>query len=84
MIRGFPNGGTRHPEGVSPAKQGRTRGTETSKYPQEEKTTVIPRVVASESGAAQTGGVQARPGLKDGDIGSDEIEERSGKAGRRA
>ena len=42
---------------------GRTRGTETSKYPQEEKTTVIPQVAASERGAAQTGGVEAQPGL---------------------
>ena len=42
---------------------GLTRGTETSKYPQEEKTTVIPQVVASERGGAQTGGVKARPGL---------------------
>ena len=41
----------------------RTRGTETSKYPQEEKTTVIPQVVASERGGAQTGGVTACPGL---------------------
>ena len=41
----------------------RTWGTETSKYPQEKKTTVIPRVVASESGLAQTGRVEARPGL---------------------
>ena len=31
-----------------------TRGTETSKYPQEKKTKVIPRVVASEMGLAQT------------------------------
>ena len=31
-----------------------TGGTETSKYPEEEKTTVIPQVVASERGAAQT------------------------------
>ena len=31
-----------------------TRGTETSKYPEEKKTTVIPRVVASEIGEAQT------------------------------
>ena len=46
-----------------------TRGTETSKYPEEEKTTVIPRVAASESGAAQTGCVTARPGLKDSEIG---------------
>ena len=43
---------------------GRTRGTETSQYPQEEKITMIPRVVASESGRAQTGGVATRrPGL---------------------
>ena len=42
---------------------GRTRGTETSKYPQEEKTTVIPRVVASESGGAQTAAVEAAAGL---------------------
>ncbi len=31
-----------------------TRGTETSKYPEEEKTIVIPQVVASERGIAQT------------------------------
>jgi hypothetical protein len=31
-----------------------TRGSETSQYPKEEKTTVIPLVVASESGRGQT------------------------------
>ena len=31
-----------------------TRGTETSKYPEEKITKVIPRVVASEIGRAQT------------------------------
>jgi hypothetical protein len=31
-----------------------TRGTETSKYPEEKKTKVIPRVAASERGEAQT------------------------------
>ena len=31
-----------------------TRGTETSKYPEEEKSNEIPRVVASESGRGQT------------------------------
>jgi hypothetical protein len=45
--------GSRH--GLSPAAEhiGRvegTRGSETSQYPQEEKTTVIPGVVASETG----------------------------------
>ena len=33
-----------------------TRGTETSKYPEEEKSNEIPRVVASESGGGQTAG----------------------------
>ena len=33
---------------------GETWGTETSKYPQEKKTTVIPQVVVSERGAVQT------------------------------
>ena len=32
-----------------------TRGTETSKYPEEEKETSIPKVAASEMGRAQTG-----------------------------
>ena len=41
-----------HPETeyIGPGKL--TRGTETSKYPEEEKTTVIPQVVASERGTA--------------------------------
>ena len=44
-----------HPwaEYIGPWKQ--TRGTETSKYPEEEKTIVIPQVVASERGIVQTG-----------------------------
>ena len=41
----------------------RTRGTETSHYPQEKKTTVIPPVAASERGVAQTAGVEALAGL---------------------
>ena len=41
----------------------RTRGTETSKYPEEEKTNVIARVVASESAGAQTGAVKAAAGV---------------------
>ena len=46
-----------------PPRRRRTRGTETSKYPEEEKTTVIPIVAASELGLAQTGAVTAVPGL---------------------
>ena len=55
LIRGFPNGGTRPDliRSLPPEYIGRgegTRGSETSQYPQEEKTTVIPLVVASERG----------------------------------
>ena len=46
-----------------PLMWGHTRGTETSKYPQEKKTTVIPQVAASERGLAQTVGVEAPAGL---------------------
>ena len=42
---------------------GLTQGTETSKYPQEKKTRVIPQVAASERGGAQTVRVKARAGL---------------------
>src|SRR3972149_5254403 len=40
----------------SPAREKQTRGTETSKYPEEEKATAIPLVAVSERGPAQTGG----------------------------
>src|SRR5919199_5878667 len=36
-----------------------SRGSETSQYPEERKSTETPRVVASERGPAQTGRVQA-------------------------
>ena len=41
-----------------------TRGTETSKYPEEKKTKVIAQVVASERARAQTGGVTASSGVE--------------------
>ena len=55
--RGFPNGATR--SGVEPDHpptcRGRvTRRTETSKYPEENKSLEIPLVVANERGRAQT------------------------------
>ena len=40
-----------------------TRGTETSQYPEEEKTNVIPQVAASERGGAQTGRLKGRAGV---------------------
>ena len=54
-IRGDPNGETQSPSWVT-IPQGRgTRGTETSKYPEEEKSNEMPTVAASEAGRAQTG-----------------------------
>ena len=56
-IRGSPNGETRQGHALSPPPEhiGRvegTGGTETSHYPEEKKTTVTPRVAASETGRA--------------------------------
>ncbi len=61
LIRECPNGATHLFTGIPQGRQ--TRGTETSKYPQEEKTKVIPQVVASERGIAQTNIVSATLGL---------------------
>ena len=62
LIRRYPNGATRHVEDMSPEME-QTRRTETSKYPEEKKTKVIPLVVASERGIAQTNIVTAILGL---------------------
>ena len=56
MTAGIPNGET-HAQAYPPAeyigRRGQTRGTETSQYPEEKKSTEIPRVVVSEMGAAR-------------------------------
>jgi hypothetical protein len=56
LIHGYPNGET-HPAMGIPIwihRVGRrTRGTETSQYPEEKTSTEIPSVVASESGTGQ-------------------------------
>ena len=52
-IRRFPNGTTRLVEDQSLERE-LTRRTETSKYPEEKKIIMIPQVVASERGRAQT------------------------------
>ena len=62
MIRRYPNGATQYIEDVLSARK-QTRGTETSKYPEEEKTIVIPIVAASEIGLVQTNVVTAILGL---------------------
>ena len=61
LTRGCPNGATRRERFLHPGKSWRrTRGTETSKYPEEEKVNTIPPVEAIERGRAQTGGVARR------------------------
>ena len=59
MIPRWPNGATRRCANTVILSQDRKRtwGTETSKYPEEEKSTEIPGVAASETGGAQTAGV---------------------------
>jgi hypothetical protein len=68
LIREFPNGKTWQVEDLSPTAEyigcvEPTRGTETSKYPEEKKTIVIPQVVASERGVAQTVEISVSTGL---------------------
>ena len=58
--------GGHHRPSPPPERIGRreaTRGTETSKYPEEEKSTEIPPVVASERGRGQTGGSESPAGV---------------------
>ena len=62
MIRKYPNGETHYIEDIVSARR-QTQGTETSKYLEEKKTKVIPLVVASERGVAQTNVVTAILGL---------------------
>ena len=56
LSRGYPNGET-HPGSYQETLRKRREvsgGTETSKYPEENKSTEIPLVVANERGRAQT------------------------------
>ena len=56
LIRGCPNGETHPARGIPGRIHGpgrRTRGTETSQYPEEKTSTEIPGVVASETGPGQ-------------------------------
>ena len=67
LIRKYPNGETHDIEDIVSARR-QTQGTETSKYLEEKKTKVIPLVVASERGVAQTNVVTAMLGLQDCNI----------------
>ena len=63
LTRRCPNGATQSRKEITLPRSEQTRGTETSHYPQEKKIRMIPSVVASESGAAQTRYVSACRGL---------------------
>ncbi len=60
-----------------------TRGTETSQYPKEEKSTEIPLVAASERGLAQTDGKKFLSGLWDLNVRLRGVIEGPGKVSRR-
>ena len=62
LIRRCPNGETHLPSWAGIRKEGNP-GTETSKYPEEEKSNEMP-TVASEEGRGQTGGSYGSPGLR--------------------
>ena len=64
LMRGSPNGATRYVMHIIPRRGRRTRGTETSHYPEEKKTKVIAQVEASERVRAQTGSVTADTGVE--------------------
>ncbi len=61
----------------------RTRGSETSQYPEEKKSNEITLVVASERVRAQTLFIYLNKGLWDRDVGPMSLEEQSGKTGQR-
>ena len=65
-----------------PQGEEQTQGTETSKYLEEEKTTVIAPVVASERARAQTLLVTASEGLKDYIIATEDDMNRVGNRAR--
>ena len=57
LSRGYPNGATQYRKtvlpSITPDPREASGGTETSKYPEEKKSTEIPLVVANERGRAQ-------------------------------
>ena len=66
--------------GDASRKGGETRGSETSEYPEEKRTKVIPGVAASETGGGQT---SPRAGVVGPHKKNGSAAERHGKAGRR-
>ena len=75
---------SRHPPGERIARGEATRGTETSKYPEEEKSNETPPVAASERGRGQTGGSASPAGVVGpgtARLQRTEEAERHGKAG---
>ena len=63
-------GHTLSPAAESIGRTERTRGTETSQYPQEEKSNEIPLVAASERGRAQTDRLLSGRGCRTANMGT--------------
>ena len=63
MIRKYPNGATQYTEGILHRKMSKPAELKHLSKAEEKKTKVIPRVVASEMGGAQTCIVSAMQGL---------------------
>ena len=78
---GQGNAWSSHAEYIGVWRQ--TRGTDTSKYPKEEKSKEILQVAASERGIAQTERKQFFSGLWDLNVRLGGVGERPGKAGHR-
>ena len=86
LIRGCPNVGTHMMKNhvtyyESNSNTWGTRGTETSKYPEEKKSNEIPQVVASERGRGQTR-ISNKPGVRTVKTAR-KLTEQHGKADRR-
>ena len=64
LIQKYPNGATQHIVIYVTPYGERTRGSETSQYPQEKKSNEIPKVAASEIGLGQTSCLQLGFGLQ--------------------
>ena len=78
-------GNARSPANESIVREEGTRGSETSKYPEEKKENSIPLVVASEEGRGQTVGLRTHgvEGERDLTITDLKLLERSSKEGDR-
>ena len=63
LIRAYPNGATQQVEDLLPSQMERTRGTETSEYPEEEKEIIDTLSSGERKGQSLNRCVQGRAGV---------------------